>query len=353
MANATDLTRPVETYPFAPVSDDPDVIRQQIEHTRSRMETTINAIGDRLSPENLIEQAKTSAREATKERINDMKHEANRKVEGVTNTFGRTVRDNPLPVALIGVGLGWLWLSSRDKGTPYPPSRFVYRSEGYGDYDEGNGRHLDAAREWVDEAATVAERQAGQMRYRVGETAQTIGETVNDVAHRTGETVSEHIDKAAETFGEAAETIQARAGETAEAIQERVSQTALRTQQEADRLRREAEWRSRVALDRTRQSFWETLNENPLVVGAVATMVGAAIGASIPTTDYENQLLGETRDRLLDEAKTRAQDAVGRVQAVVEDTQRAAVSEAKEAAHRHHLTVEEVVAGQNGDTDIA
>ena len=51
----------------APVSesDDPDVIQRQIDHTRDQLAVTVNAIAERLSPDNLIEQAKSSAKEAT------------------------------------------------------------------------------------------------------------------------------------------------------------------------------------------------------------------------------------------------------------------------------------------------
>ena len=40
-----------------PVSetDDPDVIQRQIDHTRDQLAVTVNAIAERLSPDNLIE----------------------------------------------------------------------------------------------------------------------------------------------------------------------------------------------------------------------------------------------------------------------------------------------------------
>ena len=75
----------------------------------------------------------------------------------------------------------------------------------------------------------------------------------------------------------------------------------------------------------------------------VLAIVGAAVGAAIPTTDYENKLMGETRDRLLDEAKERAQDVVERVQTVVDDTQRAVVTEVKDAAREQNLTLDSIV----------
>lgn len=352
MADATDLTYQT-AYALAPAStDDPELIRRQIDHTRTQLASTINAIGERLSPDNLIEQAKSSAKEATVGRIKDMTHQANRKVEGMSNGLSQTIRDNPLPVAVIGLGLGWLLLSERGKRDAYRMEEFDDRGRGYRYYgDEPYGRpEYYEEREGMREAAHSVERKAAEVKHRVGEAAQSAGAAVSDVAHRAGEglenttqrlgeALSETSSRMGDSLGAAAE----RVGETADSVQERAGEAATRTREEAERLRREAEWRSRMAMRRTRQSFWQTMEENPLAVGAVLTIAGAAVGAAIPATEYENKLMGETRDRLMDEARVRAQDAVGRVQSVVEDTQRAVVTEAKEAARRHDLNIDDTI----------
>jgi ElaB/YqjD/DUF883 family membrane-anchored ribosome-binding protein len=339
MVSPTDLTRSSESYALVPrtETDDPAIIRRQIDLTRAQMEKTIQTIGERLSPENIIEQAKTSAKEATVGRIKDMTYQANQTVDKVSNSVGQTIRENPLPVALIGLGLGWLYMAGRNKEYSYPADRYGYRSGPYGAYRDEPSR-LEDPREWVDDIAYTAERKVADVKARAGDAVQEMGENVSETAQRAGETVSETVYKAGEAVGEAVETAQERIGETAE-----------RARMEAERLRREAQWRGRLAVDRSKRTFWENMEENPLVVGAVVAVAGLAVGASIPTTDYENQLLGETRDRLFDEAKDRAQDAVERVQAVVEDTQRAAVTEAKQAAQRHHLTVEDIISDDNGN----
>jgi ElaB/YqjD/DUF883 family membrane-anchored ribosome-binding protein len=334
MAYTTDLNRPGEPYALAvPATevDDPNVIRQQIDHTRAEMEITIQEIGERLSPENLIEQAKSSAKEATIGRINDMRYEANQKVEEISGNLGQTVRENPLPVALIGLGLGWLWMAKRnDRSYDYPERGYVYRSGPYAGYRDDPNRMGDA-REWVEDTAQTAERKMAEARYRAGDAIEDVGETISDTAQRAKDSVSETVSRAGEAVGDVFED-----------VEERVSDTADRARQEADRLRREAKWRSEVAISRSKRSFWENMEENPLIVGAVVAVAGLAIGAAIPTSDAENQLLGETRDRFLDEAKVRAQDAVERVQTVVEDTQRAATTEAKQSAQRQNLTVEDM-----------
>jgi gas vesicle protein len=322
MANATDLTYRSGDYVPAPVdSDDPDVIRRQIENTRAQMTSTINQIGERLSPDYLLDKAKTSVREATVGRIKDMGYEANRRVEGVSNSMGDTVRANPLPVALIGLGLGWLIMSDRSK-RQQADMRGQYRTTGYRYYEGHDGPGaMDQMRHRVGDTADMVQDRAADIQDRISGTAQRVGENVSETAQRTGEAVRETAYRVGETVGQRAEMVQERAGEM-----------SMQARNEAERLAAEARWRAQVGMERTRQTFWETMEQNPLTLGAVVLIAGAAIGAAIPSTEYENRLMGETRDRLMDEAKTRAQDTVGKVQNVLHEAQQAAVTEAKSVA---------------------
>lgn len=45
------------------------------------------------------------------------------------------------------------------------------------------------------------------------------------------------------------------------------------------------------------------VEEQPLVLGALAVAVGAIIGAALPSTQYENRTVGQVRDRTLAKAK--------------------------------------------------
>lgn len=349
MANATDLTNTTTALAVTSDTDDPAVLQRQIDYTRAQLATTINAIGERLSPDNLLAQAKSSAKEATVGRFRDMTHEANRKMEGMSNSLGQTMRENPLPVAVIGLGLGWLLMANRNKRNGYLASDYDYRSGGYRYYEGMDSRgRFDGARDRMGEVAhdvaQSVEDRAYDVRRQVSGAAQNVGESVSDIAQRAGETVSHTAQRVGETLSDTASRVGEtftdtadRVGETAEMAQERASEALMRTRDEAERLRREAMWRGQVAVDRTKDSFWNTMETNPLALGAVLAIAGAAVGASIPATEYENRLLGETRDRLIGEARTRAQDAVERVQTVVDDTRSAAISEIKDAAERENL----------------
>jgi ElaB/YqjD/DUF883 family membrane-anchored ribosome-binding protein len=308
------------------------------------MSKTLDTIGERLSPENLIEQAKSSAREATVNKIKDVKTMANQRVDGMSHSLSQTIRDNPLPVAVIGLGLGWLLLSERSRGGN---GDYDYRTGGYSYYEDMEQRgRMEDARDTLRGAGSSIEHKAAEIKFRAGETAQNVSDTFSDAAHRAGETVSQTAQRAGESISEKAQRVGESVSGTAESVQGRAGEVAMRTREEAERLRQEAQLRSQMAMERTRQSFRSTMEETPLALGAVLAIAGVAIGAAIPTTEYENRLMGETRDRLLDEAKVRAQDAVDRVQTVVEDTQRAAVSEAKSAAQRQNLTGEDIIGGE-------
>ena len=54
------------------------------------------------------------------------------------------------------------------------------------------------------------------------------------------------------------------------------------------------------------------IHDNPIVAGFAALAVGALIGALIPETDREHELMGSTRDRLAGRARELARDGMGR-----------------------------------------
>jgi hypothetical protein len=249
-------------------------------------------------------------------------------MEGVSNSMGDTVRANPLPVALIGLGLGWLIMSERSKRNAYQ-MRGNYSTTGYRYYESNEDPGMmHEARHRIGDAAEAVGDRAADIQGRVSNTAQRVGENISDTAQSAADSVRETASRLGESVGQRAEM-----------VQERASDMSTQARHEAERLAAEARWRAQMGMERTRQTFWETMEQNPLTLGAVVLVAGAAIGAAIPSTDYENRLMGETRDRLMGEAKLRAQDTVERVQTVLQEAQQAAVTEAKSAAQRENLPI--------------
>ena len=91
-------------------------IREEIAQTRVDMSETIEAIQDRLTPSNLVAQAGESVRNATTEKVKQMANSAGQAADRVMDTsFAQTVKANPVPAAMIGIGAAWLLLKGRSE----------------------------------------------------------------------------------------------------------------------------------------------------------------------------------------------------------------------------------------------
>ena len=284
---ATDAFRPDALSPDADrlrddaTDDEVEVTRIEIERTRANMSETANAIQQRLSPENLKEQAKDRVRDATVGAAQD-----------AGNGIADTIRENPLPWALTGIGLGWLLMNARKQRAQqprvlrrpyydYPPASYDYPPR-YDDDDDD--REVSA----TSEGREALERT----RERVGETA-----------------------------GHAREKV----GETAAQVRDKTGELADRTQNQASRLANRAQHQAR----RAGGGLQRMLRENPLTTGALAVGLGAAVGLAIPETRKEHEVMGEARDTVVEKAQEKAQEAQEKVQRVAEEAQGAAQQEAE------------------------
>lgn len=198
-------------------------IEEDITETRAEMGETLGAIGERLDPARLADQAGTAVREATIGRVEDAVETAGETAKGVTDMLVETVRRNPIPAALAGVGLLMLWRGRSQSGS------------------DGNGKRsaLDSARLGAD---------------RVGARAQDVTEGAGELA------------------GDVAATARQGAGELGAQAQ-------------------------------------RIMYEQPFVAGIAAFGAGAALGALLPETQVEQDLIGNGSEALI----TAAGDAAGEI----------------------------------------
>jgi hypothetical protein len=87
----------------------------EIEQTREAMHDTVEEIGDRLAPSAIVQNAKDTVRDATVGKVEDMADSATQMFNEAGWTaqeagYGivETVRRNPIPAALAGIGIAWL-----------------------------------------------------------------------------------------------------------------------------------------------------------------------------------------------------------------------------------------------------
>jgi hypothetical protein len=233
-------------------------IRDQIENTRGEMTETIDAIQEKLKPGNIVANATERVKSATTEGVREVSDTVSQTARlafdytrDTANSVVDTARQNPIPLALLGIGAAW-WLASRSRNSSSPSS-------------ERSGRRSRDGRNQED-------GYGGGSRSPEGPGTERPDVTV------TGDSpMARATSRAREYTSNATESIQ------------------------------------RIARQRKNQ-LQRTMEQNPLLVGASALILGAAFGLAVPETDTENEWMGTTRDAVVNRARDMARGAANKVQ---------------------------------------
>jgi uncharacterized protein YjbJ (UPF0337 family) len=278
-------------------SDDPQEIKAEIDQTRQAVGAKIDQLQARLDPNRLKQQAQETVQEILSDTANQMSDYVRSHKDDITTSIADAARRNPLPAALVGVGIGWLILESfaggsksRSHGDSWeedrrryferearrgPQSRGRYAdrrgsfvddeylndeyasysnpsyagvsSAGYNEfssarnYDQGRGyqqgRGFDQGyqQRWSDEQ----ERGSGRMASATGAVKETVGdvkERVEDVKERVGDMTHE----AKERVGEIGHEIKERVSNMTQDVKERVGGVTDRASETAGGVRHQA-----------------------------------------------------------------------------------------------------------------
>lgn len=167
----------------------------------------------------------------------------------------KLTRKHPMPATLIGVGLGWL-LVERIRASDTCDS--------------------DSFAELTDDLSTSRlAGAAGAVKDAAGHAVDTVRDATSNAYH----TVKDATGHAVETIKDAAGTIKDKASDLGHQAQETAAHLKSGARQ-------------------ARMSFWQTMEENPLAVGATILTLGAIAGFALPSTKKEDALMGDTRDQL-------------------------------------------------------
>jgi ElaB/YqjD/DUF883 family membrane-anchored ribosome-binding protein len=231
-------------------------LENEIAATRYEMTDTVQTIGERLDPANVVQGAKDTVREATVGRVEQMTSNVMDTASDAGGGIIDTIRRNPIPTAMAAVGIGWLLMNRSD-------GRNSYRSDrGWDDTWRGGERY--------GYAGYPSSRDRG-MTDRAGET----------------------IDQVGRKAGQVADDVRSSVGSTVGQWPDQVGSTAREVSWNAERL----------------------VQDNPLALGAVAVAVGAAIGMALPETQVERDVLGGPAGKAIDKAQQAASDAVRQLEA--------------------------------------
>ena len=305
---------------------DPEVIERDLQQTRSRLDSRLSELGKRLSPGQIVDEGLELLR--TREGID------------FTRNLGVAVRERPIPVALVGIGLAWLMSGARDPTAHRASS--VHTTRVRPPQDDLMTRAWNAGQSVVrqtGESDTDYRSRVTEARGKVLGVARSAQETAESYADRVQEALFAARDRISDAISGATDRISSMGASLGDAMQsasDRVTGTAhdLRDQasslgsQIADQGRRlsdAASYGARRAGYTARDSgsgLVATLGDNPVLLGAIGMAVGALLGALLPPTEIEREYLGDTAHDAREAVQGVVQEVVGRgsevVQAAVE-----------------------------------
>jgi ElaB/YqjD/DUF883 family membrane-anchored ribosome-binding protein len=257
----------------------PEEIEREIEQTRNRLSRDIDELGNKLNPQNLKEEAKSAIKDAAHGAVSNVGEQARR----TGSRLVEVIRENPLPVIAVGAGVTWLLTQrTRSAVSGSRMARYAY---------------------------TGPERRQGDS-----------WQSGSAIPGRSGGTMSGVKD----SVSEAASSVAGRAGELKDKAGERIGELGSEARRQSRRIRTNLE---------------HAAEENPLALAIGAAVVGLALGMLLPGTRREDELMGSTRDHLVDRAGRTAE----RVKDVAVDAGRELKETVRTEIEEHKPEVKQVV----------
>ncbi len=293
-------------------------IEREVESQRATVENTLDALKQKMSFGQMVDEVGgyVGAEDA----------------KAAFRNVGRQVRDNPIALGLVGAGLAWLMLGG------------------------GSARSHDDDRDWDDDDPYRARRDDDTAFANVGRANPNAGSQSYGSAYgspytsdeRSGRTSGEGmISRASRAVSDTAHNVGEKLSHAGESVSGAVSDIGGKLRSASDGGQRRVHDMgdeigshmpsARGMSDQGRRmagSLAHTIDRQPLMAGAFAMAAGVAIGAALPATRSEDRWLGESRDGLIDTAKSAAVD----MQHQAVDAAKAGLRAASDAASEEGLT---------------
>ncbi len=331
-------------------TDDPDVIERDLQETRSRLDTRLSELGKRLSPGQIVDEGLDLLR--TREGVD------------FTRNLGVAVRERPIPVALVGIGLAWLMSGARDPAAyreshlrttrlrspqddlmtrAWTAGQSVVRQTGESDVDyrsrvtDARGKVLGVARSAQETAESYAERVQEALfaaRDRISGAVSGASERISSMGASLGDAMqsaSDRVTGTAHDLRDQASSLGNRMGDQASSLGSQIGDQGRRLSDAASYSMRQA----RRSAGGAGSGMLAALSDNPVLLGAVGMAVGAVLGALLPPTEIEREYLGDAAHDARTAVQGVVQEAVNRGSEVVQaamDAGRQTVQEAVQHA---------------------
>ncbi|MGD9966504.1 MAG: DUF3618 domain-containing protein [Hyphomonadaceae bacterium] len=253
------------------MSMETDRIEADLNQSRHRLNDTLEALGHRLSPGQMVDEVLGLAQGQAGE---------------FTAKLGRQVKDNPLPTLLIAAGIGMLLLN-----------------RGGGHQPDADDWHHERKYRSLEEARWNTPQMTGESEADYEDRVHHAYAKTLDLKQRAGEAVHEFKERVARTV----DGIKANAEGARERMSNMLADAKHGVQDQARKLG--------GAASNARHGAADFYQETPLAAGAIGLAIGALIGAAAPLTRPER----ETLRGVADEAVSRGADLAERGARAVED----------------------------------
>lgn len=250
-----------------------DKIEQDINRSRHALNDTIEQLGGKLSPGQIVDEALGLARG---------------QLGSLTANLGKQVRDNPLPLLLIGAGIGMLVLNRGGQGRQPSLSEDDWRAE----------HHF---------------RKVEQARASV---TRGVDETEHGFSHRLHEAQAAALDLK-QHAGEAVDAFKARVTRTVEGMERRALNVRDSVQAGFSKagayVGEQAKNVGAMAAD-AKDRAGAFYNDNPLAAGSLGLAIGALLGSLAPLSSVEREGLQGVADKATRTAADMAERGADAVQ---------------------------------------
>ena len=244
----------------------PQQIERDIAETRSELGELLDDIERKLAPRQLLERGMDMLKDT---------------MSGDGRGAAQTLRQHPVPLALIGIGVGWMLLSQGTRG------RISERANDLVKQARDKVRRAESPT-WPE--GDPPEPSAGYA-YARQKSGRAMGEAQPRFS-RVGDAARQGMDRAGDYVGAA-----------------------------SDRLN---DARTRMAV---------LVEDHPLALGALGVLAGALVAVLLPRSHAEERLVGSTGEAVRRRAARLGREAVERAQEVVERTADAAADAVRDVAH--------------------
>ena len=283
-------------------------LEREVNDQRNRVEARIGEIKERLSPGQLVDELLSYSKEGgNKFAVN----------------LGQQLTANPLPAALVGVGLAWLIGANATAAVSQqqaaPRSSRDDDEYPYARLPSGGLRRIkhstDEEGQWWSEFESNEgiryKAQADSLGRRAGHFTDAAGKKFSGFIDDTGNRIRQFQDESGNALDDAAGWASHAWREAQSGLKQRagdLSHAASGAASTARQMGNNLGGNLQSQTDQLTRQISSLFDQQPLIAGALAFAAGAALGAALPHTDQEDQLLGEQADKVRGTATAAAGD---------------------------------------------